>query len=626
MSIFTKKHSIGKTIADLRKQKGWTQLELAEKLQVSDKAVSKWEKDNGAPSIDFFPILAELFGVSIDYIMTGKSMEKEIVVISKAELCAKKDDVKLVKEIDVIHKDEKGKTFVDYIIQYESINVFVELCTISAKNICYFDILDALKMCLIANKLDLMVGQTFRSRQNRNGSYRISSVSDILKLLPTQAAEYPRFKQGQILFDCILNDDFYNFVVSDKRINSQTLSVIFGKQNKRECVWYHVFPYFINRCYINGNYKMLDNLLALANDSNEKGYQRMRAGANGECSLFFVQFNRNYYPMDGGHGFVRILEETIKLSLKNGDFKYFEKFNIINTELINNITKYLKIGESTIEYSFNAYIASEREIRVAKLIQDKGISKDELAVQSTIYDGIISIDEITTLKDYKVIKKALKDYPIHPIEKLCDWYSKKNWRKLFEYSVDNKIPFLPEYLIEANEKKIAEQIISIYRNKQKYWNVINQRHFDDRRNNHGISTISSVDDLTKYFEAIKETVLDSLQNKIDKDKITKELTKEYFEKELSKGNFEIVIIKLCVRLEAILRCRGYDGTFEEMLSKYCSQFNTYDDEDNNYDPHTPRMLQKLRIQRNCIVHSEKNSDTMSISEMTACINYICNMN
>ncbi len=67
MSIFTKKHSIGKTIADLRKQKGWTQLELAEKLQVSDKAVSKWEKDNGAPSIDFFPILAELFGVSIAF-------------------------------------------------------------------------------------------------------------------------------------------------------------------------------------------------------------------------------------------------------------------------------------------------------------------------------------------------------------------------------------------------------------------------------------------------------------------------------------------------------------------------------------------------------------------------------
>lgn len=42
MGLFGKKHSIGKTIAKLRKEKDWTQIELAEKLQVSDKAVSKW--------------------------------------------------------------------------------------------------------------------------------------------------------------------------------------------------------------------------------------------------------------------------------------------------------------------------------------------------------------------------------------------------------------------------------------------------------------------------------------------------------------------------------------------------------------------------------------------------------
>ena len=82
-------HSIGKTIAELRKEKGWTQVELAEKLQVSDKAVSKWEKDDAFPSVEFFPVLAQLFGVSIDYLMTGKAPDKEVIVLSKAELCAK---------------------------------------------------------------------------------------------------------------------------------------------------------------------------------------------------------------------------------------------------------------------------------------------------------------------------------------------------------------------------------------------------------------------------------------------------------------------------------------------------------------------------------------------------------
>ena len=68
----TNHHNVGKTIATLRKEKGWTQVDLAEKLHVSDKAVSKWENGESSPSVEFFPSLAELFGVSIDYLMVGK--------------------------------------------------------------------------------------------------------------------------------------------------------------------------------------------------------------------------------------------------------------------------------------------------------------------------------------------------------------------------------------------------------------------------------------------------------------------------------------------------------------------------------------------------------------------------
>ena len=128
MGLFDKNHSVGKTIATLRKEKGWTQVELAEKLQVSDNAVNKWEKDDEFPSIEFFPVLAELFSVSIDYLMTGKAPEKEIVVMSKAKLCAKTDDPSLLRDINVTTKDENGKTIIDYILQYESLKVFATIC------------------------------------------------------------------------------------------------------------------------------------------------------------------------------------------------------------------------------------------------------------------------------------------------------------------------------------------------------------------------------------------------------------------------------------------------------------------------------------------------------------------
>ena len=63
--------SIGATIAELRKKKGLTQLQLAEKLNVSDKAVSRWENGLGYPEITQLPVLASGFGVAVDYLMTG---------------------------------------------------------------------------------------------------------------------------------------------------------------------------------------------------------------------------------------------------------------------------------------------------------------------------------------------------------------------------------------------------------------------------------------------------------------------------------------------------------------------------------------------------------------------------
>lgn len=111
-------HNVGRLIATLRKSKGWTQVELAEKLQVSDKTISKWESGAGLPEISQFPTMSKLFDVSIDYLMTGKEPEKEILTISKSELCAKNDDVSLAEEVKDLSNDENGKNIVDYILQY----------------------------------------------------------------------------------------------------------------------------------------------------------------------------------------------------------------------------------------------------------------------------------------------------------------------------------------------------------------------------------------------------------------------------------------------------------------------------------------------------------------------------
>lgn len=62
----------GSFIAELRKQKNMTQKELADKLNVTDKAVSKWEREFGYPEVTTIPILAELLGVSASEIILGQ--------------------------------------------------------------------------------------------------------------------------------------------------------------------------------------------------------------------------------------------------------------------------------------------------------------------------------------------------------------------------------------------------------------------------------------------------------------------------------------------------------------------------------------------------------------------------
>ncbi len=62
---------LGARIAALRRQKGWSQTELALKLKISASAVGMYEQGRREPSADTIVALARVFGVSTDYLLTG---------------------------------------------------------------------------------------------------------------------------------------------------------------------------------------------------------------------------------------------------------------------------------------------------------------------------------------------------------------------------------------------------------------------------------------------------------------------------------------------------------------------------------------------------------------------------
>ncbi len=65
--------TMGELISTLRREKGLTQRDLADKLNITDKAVSKWERDLSYPDTATIPKLAEILGVSLEELMNFKT-------------------------------------------------------------------------------------------------------------------------------------------------------------------------------------------------------------------------------------------------------------------------------------------------------------------------------------------------------------------------------------------------------------------------------------------------------------------------------------------------------------------------------------------------------------------------
>ena len=65
--------TMGEIISTLRREKGMTQKELADMLNITDKAVSKWERGMACPDTHIIPRVAEILGISVEELMNAKA-------------------------------------------------------------------------------------------------------------------------------------------------------------------------------------------------------------------------------------------------------------------------------------------------------------------------------------------------------------------------------------------------------------------------------------------------------------------------------------------------------------------------------------------------------------------------
>lgn len=96
-------YDFGKFLAQLRKEKGLTQAELAERLNVSDKAVSRWETGKNYPDISLFQSISDVLDISISELLEGKRVKaEELVSVSEGHTIHQMKQNKKLKRVSLL--------------------------------------------------------------------------------------------------------------------------------------------------------------------------------------------------------------------------------------------------------------------------------------------------------------------------------------------------------------------------------------------------------------------------------------------------------------------------------------------------------------------------------------------
>ena len=139
--------TIGKRIAALRREKNLKQDDLAQMLEVSPQAVSKWENDQTCPDISLLPKLAKILGVSVDELLSGKQELQPVVTLVPEDQRKDIKDMMLRIVVDSAHGDKVRMNLPMALVQL-AMEMGMEMSQVSGN--------DALKCINWAQVMDLV--------------------------------------------------------------------------------------------------------------------------------------------------------------------------------------------------------------------------------------------------------------------------------------------------------------------------------------------------------------------------------------------------------------------------------------------------------------------------------------
>lgn len=411
--------SLAKRIVELRTTKGMTQLQLADELSVTDKAVSKWERDLGEPNMQSLIALADIFSVSIDYLLTGKDYEK-IVFMSKIERIAYEDDVEAAKKYPYSINDGmdyEGRSLVEYIYAYKSLKVFDYFVNSSQGRYLIeepYRINDFLILCFETNNLNVI---------------SINNNKALINFTHLNTAE-----QNNRNREYIVDLNTFNYI-----INSEKLLDLVLRDN--DIYW------------SKGVSKIIEIMSETRNPNLEKVINYIDK-KNNEAQIFYDK-NRDDY---GRHTY-NLFKDGVSI---NG--KLIKTTTTITRKTINNL---LEFNDYDNALKLNIYCdspLSDHEFKMDRINKDNSIDNYNKIKESVIIDKIVDIQKLIEKDNYKLYKETIK-LPTSKIEYAQQLLNKNLIKELYEYSIENKLSNTETNILKNSIDKLEDSINRDFKNK-----------------------------------------------------------------------------------------------------------------------------------------------------------------
>lgn len=201
---------IGSFIQQKRKDKGLTQKQLAEKLGVTDRAISKWERGQGCPDVSILEILSKELGCSILELLKGREIENEVIPVTEADDYVR-DSMNISKQIT----KEKVISIINKIIVGTIIVIFILLLYFNVMQKVYVNrvynlSIDRETYKKVVDRIEIIDNNLNIIKENK-GNYSDDDYEKIVKNLETN---YMSIKKEKV-FDYVVNRKDIKYTVND---------------------------------------------------------------------------------------------------------------------------------------------------------------------------------------------------------------------------------------------------------------------------------------------------------------------------------------------------------------------------------------------------------------------------